>query len=74
MKILKIHEFFCENPQIIFVLFYNAHKENMFTINLEDGCEAPSKASTDKCVNVDTEICGKVSKCIKKCVSEIMRR
>ena len=30
-----------------FVLFYDVHnyKENMFTINLEDGCEAPSKAS-----------------------------
>ena len=44
-KILKIHEIFCENPQIIFVLFYDVHKENMFTINLEDGREAPSKAS-----------------------------
>ena len=37
LKILKIHEIFCENPRIIFVLFYNVHKENMFTINLEDG-------------------------------------
>ena len=37
--------FFCENPRIIFVLFYDVHKENMFTINLEDGREAPSKAS-----------------------------
>ena len=45
LKILKIHEIFCENPRIIFVLFYNVHKENMFTINLEDGREAPSKAS-----------------------------
>ena len=36
-KILKIHEIFCENPRIIFVLFYDVHKENMFTINLEDG-------------------------------------
>ena len=36
-KILKIHEFFCENPRIIFVLFYDVRKENMFTINLEDG-------------------------------------
>jgi len=36
---------FCENPRIIFVLFYDVHKENMFTINLEDGREAPSKAS-----------------------------
>ena len=44
-KILKIHEIFCENPRIIFVLCYDIHKENMFTINLEDGREAPSKAS-----------------------------
>ena len=45
-KILKIHEISCENPRIIFVLFYDVHKENMFTIyNLEDGREAPSKAS-----------------------------
>ena len=35
---------FCENPRIIFVLFYDVHKENMFTINLEDGREAPYKA------------------------------
>jgi len=26
-------------------LFYDVHKENMFTINLEDGREAPYKAS-----------------------------
>jgi len=45
LKILKIREIFCENPRIIFVLFYDVHKENMFTINLEDGREAPSKAS-----------------------------
>jgi len=44
LKILKIREIFCENPQIVFVLFYDVHKENMFTINLEDGREAPSKA------------------------------
>ena len=44
-KILKIREIFCKNPRIIFVLFYDVHKENMFTINLEDGREAPSKAS-----------------------------
>ena len=25
-------------------LFYDVHKENMFTINLEEGREAPSKA------------------------------
>ena len=34
-----------ENPRIIFVLFYDVHKENMFTINIEDGREAPYKAS-----------------------------
>ena len=39
---------FCENPRIIFVLFYDVHKENMITINLEDGREAPSKASPFK--------------------------
>ena len=44
LKILKIHEIFCENPRIIFVLFYDVHKKNMFTTNLEDGREAPSKA------------------------------
>ena len=27
----------------MFVLFYDVHKENMFTINLGDGREAPSK-------------------------------
>ena len=31
--------------KFFFVLFYDVHKENMFTINLEDGREAPSKAS-----------------------------
>ena len=45
LKILKIHEIFCENLRIIFVLFYDVHKENMFIINLEYGREAPSKAS-----------------------------
>ena len=54
LKILKTHEIFCENPRIIFVLFYDVNKENMFTINLEDGREAPFKASifkpwTSKC-------------------------
>ena len=43
-KILKTREIFCKNPRIIFVLFYDVHKENMFTINLEDGRETPSKA------------------------------
>ena len=44
LKILKIREIYCEIPRIIFVLFYDVHKENMFTSNLEDGLEAPSKA------------------------------
>ena len=38
LNILKIRELF-------FVLFYDVHKENMFTINLEGGREAPYKAS-----------------------------
>ena len=46
LKILKIREIFCENPRIIFILFYDVHRENMFRTNLEDGREAPSKAST----------------------------
>ena len=41
---MKIREIFCENLRIIFILFYDVHKENMFTINLGDGREAPSKA------------------------------
>ena len=45
LTIFKIHKKFCENPRIIFVLFSDVHKENMFTINLEDGREAPFKAS-----------------------------
>ena len=45
LKILKIREIFCENQRIIFILFYDVHKENMFRTNLEDGREAPSKAS-----------------------------
>ena len=53
LKILKIHEIFCENPRIIFVLFYDVHIENMFTINLEDGREAPSKASNYKSVMLE---------------------
>jgi len=51
VKILKIHEIFCENPQTIFCLFYDVHKEIMFTINLEDGREAPYNASNLKIRN-----------------------
>ena len=57
-KILKFHEIICENPRIIFVLFYDVHKENMFTINLEDGREAPSKASISKFLNWGMEAGG----------------
>ena len=39
-----MREIVCENPRIIFILFYDVHKENMFTINLGDGREAPPKA------------------------------
>ena len=47
LKILKIHEIFVWKSAnyFCFVLFYDVHKENMFTINLEDGREAPTKAS-----------------------------
>ena len=57
-KILKFHEIFCENPRIIFVLFYDVHKENMFRIDLEDGREAPSKASISKFLNWGMEAGG----------------
>ena len=60
LKILKIHDIFCENPRIIFVLFYDVHKENMFTTNLEDGHEAPSKASQYinlACLSVCLSVC-----------------
>ena len=60
-KILKIHEIFCENPRIIFVLLYDVHKENMFTINLEDGREAPSKASLSNLINILVEIYQNIS-------------
>ena len=50
LKILKMHDFFCENPRIIFVLLYDVYKENMFTNNLEDGRKAPYKASILKII------------------------
>ena len=40
LKFWKSAEIFCENPRIIFILFYDVHKENMFRTNLEDGREA----------------------------------
>ena len=36
--------FFYEIRELFLFLLYNVHKENMFTINLGDGREAPSKA------------------------------
>ncbi len=38
-------KFFVKIREIFLFLFYDVHKENMFTINLEDRREAPSKAS-----------------------------
>ena len=52
-KFDPIREIFCENPRIIFVLFYDVHKENMFRINLEDGREAPFKATYINCLKID---------------------
>ena len=42
LKILKITEIFC------LFLFYNVHKGNVFTIEMEDGREAPKKPCSDK--------------------------
>ena len=38
-------KFFVKTRELFLFFFYDVHKENMFTINLEDGREAPSKAS-----------------------------
>ena len=54
LKFLKIHEIFCKNPRIIFVLFHDVHEENMFTTNLEDGREEPSMASNLKTAYIRT--------------------
>jgi len=37
---LKIHEIFSWIRELFFVLFSNVQKENMFTIEIEDGREA----------------------------------
>ena len=68
LKILKIHEFFCENPRIIFVLFYDVHKENMLTINLEDGREAPSKASISILYYMKSYVNLNIQSCKQLCV------
>ena len=44
-KFWKSTKFFMKIRELFLFLFYDVHKENMFTINLEDGREAPSKAS-----------------------------
>jgi len=43
LKFWKSTNFFVKIRELF--LFYDVHKENMFTINLEDGREAPSKVS-----------------------------
>jgi len=45
LKILKIHEIFVKIRELFLFCFT---KENMLTINSEDGREAPSKASCYK--------------------------
>ena len=45
LKILKIHEIFLWKSANYLCFFYDVHKENMFTMNLEDGREVPYKAS-----------------------------
>ena len=40
-KFWKSTKFFVKIRELFFVLFYDVHKENMFTINLENGREAP---------------------------------
>ena len=40
-KKFNIHEIFCKIHEIFFMfLFHNVHKENMFTIGIEDEREA----------------------------------
>ncbi len=48
LKILTIHDIFVKIRELFFVLFYDVHKENMFTFKIKDGQEAPWKASTSK--------------------------
>ena len=43
LKILKIYEIFVKIREL-FLFCFTMYKENMFTINLEHGREAPSKA------------------------------
>ena len=40
-KFWKSTKVFNEIRKLFFVLFYNVHKKNMFTIKIEDGREAP---------------------------------
>jgi len=43
-KILKIHEIFVKIRELFLFCFTMYTKRTLFTINLEDGREAPSKA------------------------------
>ena len=40
-KVKNHRNFLMKYANFLFVLFYNVHKENMFTIKIEDGREAP---------------------------------
>jgi hypothetical protein len=48
--------------ELFFVLFYDVHKENMFTTNLEDGREAPSKARKKGAKRLEFLVIVKLSK------------
>ena len=57
LKTLKIHEIFWWNPRTFFCLFYNVHKENLFTIKIEDGREALKKPILVKNTNEQKSSC-----------------
>ena len=50
LNILKIHEFFFLNLQTYFELFYNVHKENMFTIKIGDIVKRPKSIVYQKAI------------------------
>ena len=41
LKLFKSTAFLFEIREFFFILFYNLHKENTFTTEIEDGREAP---------------------------------
>ena len=53
LKILKIHEIFCENPRIILFCFTMYTKRTCPQLIYEDGREAPSKASISNFSSLD---------------------